>query len=286
MVVEVVGLKDEQPLRRRWQLTATMGQGSFIPAAARAAIRNCGCLAPGARPFLADLTLPQIAAAMAELSITDTFAEEPAPTLFQTALGDRWLQLPRSVQRLHSVRDRESFSGRARVTRGRGLLARLAAWYFAFPTAGGDVELTLTKTQTPRGEVWERDFAGRRFRSVLTASVRPWHYRERFGALTYEQVLAVENATLSFLVERGWLLGVPIPSFLLPRSCAKEFALNDHFHFDVGLYAPLTGELIVRYQGQVHPDAAASCDSPRVRRLKLGAERKRDCDGAVFGAAM
>jgi Domain of unknown function (DUF4166)/Saccharopine dehydrogenase NADP binding domain len=272
MVVEVIGLKDEQPLRRRWQLTATKGQGSFIPAlAARAAIRNCGCLAPGARPLLADLTLPQIASAIAELSITDTYAEAPAPTLFQTALGERWLQLPRSVQRLHSVQDRESFSGRARVTRGRGLLARLAAWCFAFPTAADDVELTLTKTQTPRGEIWERDFAGRRFRSVLTASVRPWHYRERFGALTYEQALPVENATLSFMVERGWFLGVPMPSFLLPRSCAKEFAVNDHFHFDVGLYAPLTGELIVRYQGQIRPDAAgapgaASRDTSRVRR--------------------
>ena len=271
-VVELIGLKDEQPLRRRWQLAASKGQGSFIPAlAARAAIGNCGCLAPGARPFLGDLTLPQIASAMAELSITDSFAKEPAPTLLQTALGDRWLQLPQSVQRLHSVQDRESFSGRARVTRGRGLLARLAAWYFAFPTAADDVELTLTKTRTPRGEVWERDFAGRRFRSVLTASVRPCHYRERFGALTYEQALPVENATLSFLVERGWFLGVPIPSFLLPRSCAKEFAVNDHFHFDVGLYAPLTGELIVRYQGQVRPDAAgatgaASCDSSGVRR--------------------
>ena len=89
--------------------------------------------------------------------------------------------------------------------------------------------------------------------------------------MTYEQALPVENATLSFLVERGWFLGVPIPSFLLPRSCAKEFAVNDHFHFDVGLYAPLTGELIVRYQGQVRPDAAAapgaaSRDTSRVRR--------------------
>ena len=116
--------------------------------------------------------------------------------------------------------------------------------------------------------------------------MRPWHYRERFGALTYEQVLAVENATLSFLVERGWLLGVPIPSFLLPRSCAKEFALNDHFHFDVGLYAPLTGELIVRYQGQVHPDAAASCDSPRFGARSLEPSASAIAIGAVFGAAM
>jgi len=58
-----------------------------------------------------------------------------------------------------------------------------------------------------------------------------------------------------FVVQRGWFLGVPIPSFLLPRSRAKEFALADRFHFDVGLYAPLTGELIVHYQGHVRPDA-------------------------------
>jgi saccharopine dehydrogenase-like NADP-dependent oxidoreductase len=272
LVVEVIGLKDEQPLRRRWQLTASGGDGAFIPAlAARAAIGNHGCLAPGARPFLAGLTLSQISSAAAELSITASCSQEPAPTLFQAALGDRWRQLPPSVQRLHSVQDRESFSGRARVTRGRGLLARLAARCFALPTAGEDVALTLTKSRTPRGEVWQRDFAGRKFRSVLTASARPWHYRERFGALTYEQALPVENATLSFLVERGWFLGVPIPSFLLTRSCAKEFAIQEHFHFDVGLYAPLTGELLVRYQGHVRPDAeeapgTAGCDTSRVGR--------------------
>jgi len=192
---------------------------------------------------------------MADLSIASTSSAKPAPTLFQTALGDSWWQLPRSLQRLHAVQGREIFTGRARVSRGRGLLARLAAWYFRFPAAGEDVELTLTKTRTARGEVWERDFAGRKFRSILTAAERPGHYRERFGALTYEQALPVENATLFFVVQRGWFLGVPIPSFLLPRSRAKEFALADRFHFDVGLYAPLTGELIVHYQGHVRPDA-------------------------------
>jgi hypothetical protein len=69
------------------------------------------------------------------------------------------------------------------------------------------------------------------------------HYCERFGALTCEQALPVETATQFFLAERGWFLDLPIPSFLLPRSCAKQFAVNDQFHFDVGLYAPLTGEL-------------------------------------------
>jgi Domain of unknown function (DUF4166) len=243
----------------RGPLTASDGHGSFIGArAARAVIRTCTHLARGARPVLADLTLPQIAAATADLFITGTPLAKPAPTLFQAALGDSWRQLPRPLQRLHSVKDRETFTGRARVSRGRGPLARLAAWYFRFPTAGEDVHLTLTTTRVARGEVWERNFAGRTFRSILTAAERPGRYRERFGALTYEQALPVENATLYFLVERGWFLGVPIPSFLLPRSRTKEFAVDDRFHFDVGLYAPLTGELIVRYQGHVCPAAAGA----------------------------
>jgi hypothetical protein len=180
--------------------------------------------------------------------------QDPAPTLFQTALGGKWQELPPCVQRLHSVQDDESFSGRARVTRGHGLVARLAAWFFGFPEAGDDVPLTITKTRTAAGEIWERNFVGRRFRSFLTPSDRAQHYRERFGPFTYEQELRVEDGVLHFPVRRGWFLGVPLPSPLLPRSCSREFAANGAFHFDVGLYAPLTGGLIVRYQGRLGPD--------------------------------
>jgi Domain of unknown function (DUF4166) len=178
------------------------------------------------------------------------------PTLFQAALGETFHCLPRCVQRLHSVQDAESFSGRARVTRGRGLIALVAAWLFRFPKEGDDVPLTITKTRTARGETWERNFAGRRLRSSLTPSPRPAHYRERFGPFNYEQELPVKDGTLHLPVRRGWLLGIPLPSLLLPGSCSREFAVNGQFHFDVGLYAPLTGVLIVRYRGWLSPDAA------------------------------
>jgi hypothetical protein len=178
-----------------------------------------------------------------------------APTLFQAALGNAWHELPPCIQRLHSVRDVESFSGRASVTRGRGLVTRLAAWLMGFPKAGEDVPLTVTKRRMPAGEVWERNFAGRRLRSFVTLSDRPQHCRERFGPFTYELELPVENAALHFPVRRGWFLGIPLPSLVLPGSWSKEFAVNGAFHFDVGLYAPLTGSLIVRYRGQVEPDA-------------------------------
>jgi Domain of unknown function (DUF4166) len=182
-----------------------------------------------------------------------------APTLLQTALGDAWQQLPRSVRRLHSVQEVESFSGRACIRRGRGLLARLAGWFFQFPTAGDAVELTITKTRTSSGEIWERNFAGRSFRSLLTPSLRPAHYRERFGPFRFEQELPLADGALHFVVRRGWFLGIPLPFMLLPRSCSKEFEVDGTFHFDVGIYAPLTGELIVRYRGEL---AAGSACAP------------------------
>jgi len=191
-----------------------------------------------------------------------TQPQDRAPALFQAVLGDKWRDLPPCIQRLHSVRGVESFSGRARVTRGRGLLARLAARLIGFPSEGEDVPVTVIKTRTPAGEIWERNFAGRRMRSMLTPSVRPQHCCERFGPFTFELELPVEDGALHFYVRRGWLLGVPLPSLLLPRSCSREFAADGAFHFDVGLYAPVTGGLIVRYQGRLAGDADAEAMRP------------------------
>jgi hypothetical protein len=179
---------------------------------------------------------------------------QPASPLFQFALGDRWLELPPCVRRLHAIEGVESFSGRAQVTRGPGLVARVAAWFVGLPRVGEDVPVTVTMTRTPHGETWERNFAGRRLRSFLTPSPRPNHVRERFGLATYELELPVEEAVLHLPVRRGWILGVPLPSVLLPKSCSREFAVDGEFHFDVGLYAPITGGLIVRYRGSLRPD--------------------------------
>ena len=257
MTVEVVGRADGQTVRRRWRLIAEAGSGPYIPAIPALAIVNkMPDVAPGARPCLHDLSLAEIERAMASLPIRVSRSEEPAPTFFETILSERWQQLPASVRRLHSVQDVESFSGRATVTRGTGLIARLAAWCFGFPQAGGNIPLTITKRRTARGEVWERNFAGRIFRSYLSASRRPYHYKERFFVFTYEQDLPVREASLHLPVSRGWFFGIPIPGVLLPASESREYDVQGIFHFDVGLYAPLGAGLIVRYQGCVTPDCA------------------------------
>lgn len=174
---------------------------------------------------------------------------DPLNSLFERSLGDAWHQLPASIQRLHSVATAEQFQGTATVVRGRGLLARLIALVFGFPKAGTGIPVTIAIRSDSQGEWWHRTFAGLSFQSRLTPSPHPGHIRERFMIFTFELGLPVEDATLGFIVRRGWVLGLPLPVWLLPGSQTLEFDKDGTFHFDVGLYAPLNGGLIVRYQG-------------------------------------
>ena len=255
MQVAVVGRSGHAVIRREWRLTAEAGDGPYIPAvAARALIRRLGRVSPGARPCLAEVTRTEMEGAMTDLAVSTNTSESPCLTLFQSALAERWHQLPPEVQALHSVQDVESFSGRAQVTRGDSMIARFAAWFFGFPPAAEEVPLTITKTRTEAGEIWERNFGGRVFRSYLTPALDPHRYRERFWLFNYEQDLPVEDGCMRLPVRRGWFLGVPLPAFLLPQSDSREYAQEGAFHFDVALAAPLGGGLIVRYRGQLQPD--------------------------------
>jgi hypothetical protein len=269
MSVDVAGMREGTTVRRRWQLVAEDGCGPFIPAIpALALARKMPGVAPGARACLHDLSLAEIERAMASLPVRFSRSEESTPALFETLLGEKWRQLPASIRRLHSVHDIESFSGRATVTRGKGMIARLAAWLFGFPEAGRNVPLTITKRRTAGGEVWERNFAGRIFRSHLSASPLPSHCREGFVAFKYELELPVRDGSMHLHVQRGWFLGVPMPSFLLPASESREYDVDGVFHFDVGLYAPLGGSLIVRYQGRLTPDCESEVQPERETRAR------------------
>ncbi|WP_412051175.1 DUF4166 domain-containing protein [Hoeflea sp. Naph1] len=255
MRVAVVGRRGTELIRREWRLIAEAGDGPYIPAvAARAVIRRLAQIAPGARPCLAETTRTEIEQAMADLAVSTVTDEAPSPTLFQAVLADRWADLSPEVQSLHGVQDIESFSGKARVTRGDSLIARLIAWLFGFPAAADETPVTVTKMRIGAGEIWERNFSGRVFRSYCKPADSPYRFRERFWLFNFEMDLPVEDGGLRLPVRRGWFLGIPLPRFLLPKSESREYALNGVFHFDVALSAPFGGGLIVRYRGHLQPD--------------------------------
>lgn len=178
-------------------------------------------------------------------------------SLFEAALRERWPLLAPEVRALHGIGEVERFEGFARVERGESPLARFVAWCFGFPPAADRVPVIVTKIRTGGGEVWERNFGGRVFRSRLTAATTPYRVRERFGQFRFELELPVADGGMRLPVRRGWLFGVPLPRWLLPTSDSREYAEEGVFHFDVALGAPCGGGPIVRYRGWLRASAAS-----------------------------
>lgn len=249
MRVRVAGLASGQPVIRDWVLIAEAGDGPEVPAIpARVAVDllRKGALARGARPCIGDLPLQALEAALRGHAIRTGQLETPAPGLFEQVLGAEFRALPEAVQDLHQLFDQRHWQGRAEVSRGTGLLSRLICRVFGFPPAASDIDVTVTMQRNGAEEIWTRNFAGRRFRSVMRA--RHGRMTERFGPLTFTLDLQRQGNALIFPVLSGRLGPLPLPRWLLPRSEARETADGSGVRFDVGLSLPLAG-LLVRYQG-------------------------------------
>ena len=238
-----------RPMRREWHLVAEGPDGLLIPSMP-AAILLRRMLAgdrppPGARVAGAEVTLAEYEAVFARHAIHAGMREvTPGQPLFARLLGEAWGALPQPIRALH---ESGRAQGTASITRGAGLLARLAGGLVGFPPAG---ETPLRFTVTP-GQSWVRQFGRHRFTSHLSA--RHGLLRERFGPLALEMALLPQGGALHWQPRRFSLLGLPLPLALGPRVRAVESVRDGRYHFDVELGHALTG-LVIRYRGWLVPD--------------------------------
>jgi len=259
MSVSVVARGPTGRKRRTWRMIVREGEGPYIPAVpTRAVVRLVGDITPGARAAVGVVPLWQMEAAMSDLAVTTAVEEEDVVPLFPGFLGESFDALPAEVRAGHDAVGPLHLSGRASVGRGSGLWPRFIAALFRFPKATDDIPVTVTMTPQRGGELWERRFGDSRFRSFL--KVQGGQMTERFGPLTFTLGLHVADGMLHYPVRSGRLGPIPLPRFLLPVSHAKEFARDGKFHFDVALHAPLTGALMVHYQGWLVPSGLGDRD--------------------------
>lgn len=257
MSVVVAGRdKAGAPVTRGWRLHMGEGEGPFVPAVpALLMVRRImqGRIAAGARPGLGCLALAEAEAVLAQISGSfDGQAPDMTP-LFEKAIGpEAWASMPASCRAGHDLWDRHKMRGVSSVARGTGALARLIAAVFRFPPARAETPLSVVMERVGDAEVWTRNFDGQVFFSVLTPA-GPGRVCERFGPFVFELDLPVAEGRMEMNVMRGWLCGVPLPSWLLPRSETSEFEQDGRFQFDVRLSAPLAG-LIVHYRGWLAAD--------------------------------
>ena len=253
MSVTLTGWAGPRPLERRWTIVAERGEGLHIPTLAAqllAADMLAGRLAPGARSAAGLLALERFAPLFAGLAVRHGVVERPLPPpLYARAMGADFERLPPAVGRLHALVADAGATGEAEVTRGRGLLARLAAALMRFPPEG---RWPLHVAFAARGgaETWTRRYGPHIMRSVL--SLRPGGVVERFGPVRFAFDLALLPDGLAMHLA-GWsILGMPLPRRLAPRIFATEREIDGRFHFDVRAALPLAGE-VIRYAGWLEP---------------------------------
>ncbi|MEB3045870.1 SDR family oxidoreductase [Rhizobium mulingense] len=257
MFVRAGGLdRDGRRITSSWDLIAEGDDGPFIPVIGVEALvrRLLEGIRPesGARPAAGELSLADFEVAFRRFKITSgirlDYEEEPLP-LYRRILGSAFEQLPPALAAIHAGGTRLA-SGRARIERGGGLLARLVAGVIGFPPAGDDVPVAVRFAADGDGEIWTRSFGAKTFRSWQAAGTgRDRHLlAEVFGPFRVLLALVPEGDRLR-LVVRGWrFCGIPLPLFLAPGGDTYEEEREGRFHFHVEIGGRLTG-LVVRYTG-------------------------------------
>ena len=242
---------------RSWHLVAEGGDGPSIPSMASAGIirnyLNGKMPKPGARAAFEEHELEDFENFFAQMNIHTGERADPARNggpVFQRALDNAWAELPEQIREIHDVQDSLEFGGRASVSRGNSLVAKLIGYIVGFPPAGSDIPLRVTMKNINGREYWTRDFDGHKFSSVMYSGKERFAHlvRERFGPVSFAMALVLEDGRLNY-VQRGWtFLGIPMPRFLGPQGETYEQVEDGRFHFHVEIRLPVAGH-VVTYDG-------------------------------------
>jgi len=251
MIVRLFGLVDGKRVARRWTLIASQGDGPEIPALSVPPLVSrilTGLEPVGARDAGGSLDLADYQPAFDDLAIRHEMTEHILPPpLYARVMGVRFGELPPAVREMHEALRDGGASGFAEVAGPTNILAAAIASIVGFPRAGTH-ELHVAFEERDGAETWTRTFSGKRFHSRLSQDGR-WLV-ERFGAFRFGFELPSDGDGLTMVMRRWWIGPFRLPLALAPRSLAREWDENGHFHFDVPIALPILGR-IVHYRGQL-----------------------------------
>jgi len=170
----------------------------------------------------------------------------PLTSIYQSALGDKFHELPYELKQFHGTLGYHTFEGRCVIEGPKTRVARMLAKILQLPDASAEAPLLFHLQMARTWEQWERHFPSRVMRSLL-------EYNGKFlveslgpSKLFFEPIFA--DGKLSLNLKRMTFCGVPCPRWLFPRVKADETGSGGVLHFDVAAAVPLIGQLVA-YKG-------------------------------------
>lgn len=162
-------------------------------------------------------------------------------------MGGEFEALPTILQRAHTAP--LSAWGSADVQRGSGFGGFLAA-VFHLPHAGLGQRLELTLTQQGEEVRWWRAFDGR---SMITRQRSVGNLiHERAGIVRIAFSMRNEGSGVRYESHGVWLLGVPLPAWVRPKTVARVTAEGRKWIVAVRIDHPIAG-LLCEYRGTLEP---------------------------------
>jgi predicted DCC family thiol-disulfide oxidoreductase YuxK len=178
-------------------------------------------------------------------------------TLFKGLLGQGFDALPEPVRRFHTLAREQFTGGRSTITAPNTIGANLLAFVAGLPAPGENVDTFVRFSPLAHNrEFWRRDFAGRRYESVMEASPDGWLI-EHFGLFDLYFRLIANTHGLLWSLQEWRLFKIPLPKFATPTIECFESADADAFAFDIDVVFPIIGQ-VVHYSGVLReaPDSA------------------------------
>lgn len=166
--------------------------------------------------------------------------------LFPALLGADWNYLNKSVQRMHGDAEWLRARGEADIEGATNWAARALRHILGLPDPGACQPIEFTITRNGTREVWTRNFAGARMRSVLDRAGDL--LRERLGPMGFRFRLRRSLEAIEWDLRSARLLGIPLPRWMSGRVFSQSGSEQGRYAFKVDVRMPLVGRL-VSYRG-------------------------------------
>lgn len=176
--------------------------------------------------------------------------------MYERVMGTSFNRLALDIQRFHRLAGQHRLYGRVEVLSPRSAIAALLARLLGTPRSAGDGAITFELDAQTFAEIWTRHFPS----STMTSRLQliGGQLDEKLGVARLRFALSENNGQLNMHLQQLHFVGIPCPTWLMPRILAEETGRNGRLYFRVRAEVPGVG-LVASYQGYLElPETVAA----------------------------